>query len=88
MLFPSSQPALPFTNHTASFTGVIDYIWFTSVDFEVLEILGGYFFDHPQPQHNSDSGNVWSVKGSGTIGFPNPIFPSDHIPVVAVLKCL
>lgn len=185
-------PALPFTNHTKNFTGVIDYVWFTSSDFDVSGVLGGYFLDgvgrdlvrmisdgersesnaqafqnsqfsanhrentingykqtdtnamgadgnempgmgaqeddvnipdfiksarahksllvpnsllSPTSSHpdisgfrrrssgfggkiGSDSGapKVWSIRSSNTVGFPNPVFPSDHIPVVVDLE--
>jgi mRNA deadenylase 3'-5' endonuclease subunit Ccr4 len=142
-------PALPFTNHTENFTGVIDYVWYTSDDFEVDGVLGGYLLDdsvgrdmvrwiregqanedpqlhyagaklasladlhehHPSvglvaPQNtpiwnNSlllvDAGSdaharqppqpkVWSVRGTKMLGFPNPVFPSDHIPVVVEFR--
>lgn len=129
-------PALPFTNHTATFTGVIDYIWYTTDDFRISGVLGGYFYDgaigrdlvrwigegqrhedknrnpatpvcsleshpsiplvhhhHPpvlsdtlvQPSKTESVGQVWSIKGNGLIGFPNPAFPSDHIPVMCEL---
>ena len=135
-------PALSFTNHTAGFTGVIDYL-FVSDEFEVQAVLGGYFYEevsrdlvrwieeveHTQPgqgiaggrasvagqgqvdgivqdpksaqtlvlppshphQHHQQNlqghqqPKVWTVKGTRTIGFPNPHFPSDHIPVVCDL---
>lgn len=126
-------PALPFTNFTSSFDGVIDYIWYTTEDFEVDGVLGGYLQKgdigrdmirwiregqlneerlqatpmamdgHPSiplvssthPPLLTDSllmqsnGEqvAWSVKGSKMIGFPNPAFPSDHIPVMCELHC-
>jgi hypothetical protein len=187
-------PALPFTNHTAQFTGVIDYIWYSAGDFDIEAVLGGYFetsdgglgkdvlrwiqegqltqpgqgtlhsaatstFLPPAAQaihsHSSSSSSligsgstaidrsavftdslllsqstavggtgssslgispvggrinnasspfargsigggsgahagmnsskVWSVRGTRTLGFPNPVFPSDHIPVMCEL---
>jgi hypothetical protein len=30
----------------------------------------------------------WSVEGSGMFGFPNAVFPSDHIPVVCTLRLI
>ena len=145
------MPALPFTNHTASFSGVIDYIWYTGDDFEVEGALGGYFeradlgkdvlrwiregqlnesqtdmiaglsspLHYDPNQHTDPLGNpvpqptkslfmppsymsqpatpldpygqqqssrVWSLDSSKTIGFPNPVFPSDHIPVMCELR--
>jgi hypothetical protein len=129
-------PALPFTNHTANFTGVIDYIWYTVDDFEVDGVLGGYFLEsnlgrdiirwiregqhaenvptapntpvsasslhtdsllvyqpqsptqmmHPSLQFQHAGINAWSLRGTRTIGFPNPVFPSDHIPVMCEIS--
>eukprot|EP00158_Paraphelidium_tribonemae_P006987 Partr_v1_DN28060_c2_g3_i4_m57299 putative CCR4-NOT transcription complex subunit len=104
-------PALPFTNHTGSFTGVIDYIWFSRDDFEVKSVLGGYFRTElhrdmtewieresatstTNNSNGEDGGNggvvvhqgrkmVWNVTGVQMVGFPNPAFPSDHIPVMS-----
>lgn len=141
-------PALPFTNHTENFTGVIDYIWYTSDDFDVDGVLGGYLLEdnvgrdmvrwiregqanedpaqhyanatlasfadlhehHPSIGIVSPSNTpvwndslllvdasadpyarpppqpkVWSVRGTKMLGFPNPVFPSDHIPVMVEL---
>lgn len=33
-----------------------------------------------------DRERVWSVLGNRIVGFPNPSFPSDHIPVMAELR--
>jgi hypothetical protein len=142
-------PALPFTNHTANFNGVIDYIWYTQEDFQVTGLLGGYFQHSdieqtdvlrwmiesgqnqvneihsetitvnqpnvpssrmirlptksssvfipseaisPMVSNNAPGGaafsdlRVWSIKQAKSIGFPDPVFPSDHLPVVSILR--
>jgi hypothetical protein len=164
-------PALPFTNYTSGFNGVIDYIFYSDEALEVYAVLGGYLLEpevggrdivewmisreNGKSQNlktrSNDSGNgwgltisppasiisaspknsdtktkrsfslphqlssshelfthslfippvqshalgnsgregeksVWSVQGSGSVGFPNAVFPSDHIPIVAVFR--
>ena len=44
---------------------------------EWIEREGGDVFMHEGKKH------VWSVKGVQVVGFPNPAFPSDHMPVVS-----
>ncbi|XP_065670642.1 CCR4-NOT transcription complex subunit 6 [Hydra vulgaris] len=58
---------LPFTNFTYDFTGVLDYIFYTS-DINLLGELG---------QIDSEY-----LKKNKIIGFPHPHFPSDHIYLV------
>jgi hypothetical protein len=140
-------PALPFTNHTPHFTGVIDYIWYTSDTLSIASVLGGILLGLPTedqarsirsfeqgelnraksgtlPVEESDayllspgnkelylrylmarrrthksvpgevnvsrlvmsSGKIWNAKGNRIIGFPNPAFPSDHVPVCSEIK--
>ncbi|KAI5801215.1 Endonuclease/exonuclease/phosphatase [Geopyxis carbonaria] len=54
---------LKFTNYTPGFTGVIDYIWYTSNSLTVTGLLG-----------NVDEKYLATVPA-----FPNVHFPSDHI---------
>ena len=54
---------LNFTNYTPTFTGVIDYIWYSSNVMEVKGLLG-----------NVDEQYLRRVPG-----FPNAHFPSDHL---------
>ena len=61
---------LPFTNHTSTFTGMIDYIFVNS---KTLCNIGYLHFD-------SD----W-VQANNIVGFPNEHMPSDHIPIAARL---
>ncbi|GAA5981819.1 hypothetical protein JCM10908_004620 [Rhodotorula pacifica] len=61
---------LPFTNFTPGFTGAIDYIWYTAPSLGVQGLLGDL-----DPEYLST-----------TVGFPNCHFPSDHIPIMSVLK--
>ena len=59
---------LPFTNFTYEFTGVLDYVFFTSEDLLALGELGPIDYDY--------------LKKNKVIGFPHPHFPSDHICLV------
>ncbi|CAO3639452.1 unnamed protein product [Cunninghamella echinulata] len=61
---------LKFTNLTPGFTGILDYIWYTSNTVDSLSLLG--------PIDNSYLSKI--------VGFPNAHFPSDHIPIAAELK--
>lgn len=54
---------LRFTNYTPGFTGVIDYIWYTTNSLNVTGLLG-----------DVDDKYLATVPG-----FPNVHFPSDHI---------
>ena len=58
---------LSFTNYTPTFTGVIDYIWYSVNALEVRELLG-----------NVDEEYLRKVPG-----FPNHHFPSDHLALKA-----
>ncbi|KAJ1499573.1 Glucose-repressible alcohol dehydrogenase transcriptional effector, partial [Coelomomyces lativittatus] len=55
--------ALPFTNFTAKFADVIDYIWFSQTCVSVLGVLEGV-----DPEYCRKC-----------IGFPNPHFPSEYV---------
>ncbi len=59
--------ALPFTNYTPGFTGVIDYIWYSTNALEVTALLGAV-----------DAEYMKRVPG-----FPNYHFPSDHLSLLA-----
>ncbi|ORX96928.1 hypothetical protein K493DRAFT_216678 [Basidiobolus meristosporus CBS 931.73] len=61
---------LPFTNFTAHFTGVIDYIWFNTGTLNVNGLLDG--LDKEYVARN--------------VGFPNAQNPSDHICLLAEFK--
>lgn len=63
---------LPFTNFTATFTDVIDYIWFTDELLKPIELLGYVDEEHLENE----------------VGFPNAFFPSDHIPLMATFSFL
>ena len=54
---------LPFTNFTPSFTGVIDYIWYTTHSLTVTGLLGGIDKEYV----------------SKIVGFPNVHFPSESV---------
>ncbi|KAI1342271.1 endonuclease/Exonuclease/phosphatase [Xylariaceae sp. FL0016] len=58
---------LSFTNYTPTFTGVIDYIWYTTNTLDVVELLGP-----------PDSEYLKRVPG-----FPNYHFPADHIHIMS-----
>lgn len=58
---------LHFTNYTPGFANVIDYIWYSTNAFQVLELLG-----------DVDSDYLKRVPG-----FPNVHFPSDHLALQA-----
>lgn len=59
---------LPFTNYTYTFTGVLDYIFYTRQSMRPLGELGVIDEDY--------------LRKNKVIGFPHPHFPSDHIPLV------
>ncbi|CAJ2510560.1 Uu.00g095290.m01.CDS01 [Anthostomella pinea] len=61
-----SQDELSFTNYTPTFSGVIDYIWYTTNTLDVVELLGP-----------PDSEYLKKVPG-----FPNYHFPADHIQIM------
>ncbi|KAB8664846.1 hypothetical protein FH972_026269 [Carpinus fangiana] len=58
---------LPFTNYTPTFTGIIDYIWYSTSALQVTSLLGPI-----------DSEYISRVPG-----FPNSHFPSDHLALVS-----
>ena len=59
--------SLPFTNFTATFTDIIDYIWYTDDLMNLTGLLGPIDEEHVESE----------------AGFPNASFPSDHIPLMA-----
>ncbi|VDK54677.1 unnamed protein product [Anisakis simplex] len=61
--------ALPFTNYTLEFKGVIDYIFSTPQSLARLGVLGPLDM-------------AW-VQANKIIGFPHPHVPSDHVPIMA-----
>ena len=58
---------LSFTNYVPTFSGIIDYIWYSENALEVRELLG-----------NVDEDYLRKVPG-----FPNHHFPSDHLAIKA-----
>jgi CCR4-NOT transcription complex subunit 6 len=62
-----TQDDLTFTNYTPTFSGVIDYIWYSTNSLEAIELLGP-----PDYQY------LKRVPG-----FPSYHFPSDHIQLMA-----
>ncbi|KAG6817489.1 hypothetical protein H0H87_008114 [Tephrocybe sp. NHM501043] len=60
----------PLTNHTPSFQGSIDYIWYGSANLAVNGALG-----------EVDKGYLEKV-----VGFPNAHFPSDHVCITASFR--
>lgn len=59
--------AMPFTNYTPGFADVIDHIWHSTNNMEVVELLGP-----------PDAEYLKRVPG-----FPNYHFPADHIQIMA-----
>ncbi|KAH9909881.1 endonuclease/Exonuclease/phosphatase [Xylariomycetidae sp. FL2044] len=57
---------LRFTNYTPTFTGVIDYIWYTTNTMDVVELLGPPDYEYLKR----------------VPGFPNYHFPADHIQIM------
>ncbi|KAJ3726915.1 Endonuclease/exonuclease/phosphatase [Lentinula raphanica] len=66
----SSPELLPTTNYVSSFSGVLDYIWYSSSSLSVNAVLG----------------EVDPVYMSKCVGFPNVHFPSDHICIMAEFR--
>ncbi|RHZ79076.1 hypothetical protein Glove_152g102 [Diversispora epigaea] len=66
----SNIEELPFTNFTPSFTGVIDYIWYSTNTLTVTGLLGGVDREYL----------------SKMVGFPNAHFPSDHVVILAEFR--
>jgi CCR4-NOT transcription complex subunit 6 len=58
---------LSFTNYTPGFTGVIDYIWYSTKAYQVVGLLGEVDREYLQR----------------VPGFPNYHFPSDHLALMA-----
>ncbi|KAI8577796.1 hypothetical protein K450DRAFT_250045 [Umbelopsis ramanniana AG] len=65
----SSLNELPFTNYTPGYKGVLDYIFPSANTFSVSGVLGPIDKEYISRQ----------------VGFPNPHFPSDHIPIMCEL---
>lgn len=63
----NSPDELSFTNYTPNFTGILDYIWYSTNALEVRELLGNVDFEYLQK----------------VPGFPNHWFPSDHLSLKA-----
>lgn len=63
----SGTDELSFTNYTPTFTGVIDYIWYSTNALQVRGVLG----------------DVDLAYLSRVPGFPNHHFPSDHLALKA-----
>lgn len=59
--------AIPFTNYTGTFRGVIDHIWYSTNALENVALLGGI-----DPEYMKK-----------VPGFPNYHFPSDHMSLMA-----
>ncbi|KAJ2809508.1 Glucose-repressible alcohol dehydrogenase transcriptional effector [Coemansia guatemalensis] len=66
----ASVGELPLTNYDSTFSGTIDYIWYTTGTLTPTGLLGELDED-------------WV---SQTVGFPNTHIPSDHIPIMAEFK--
>ncbi|KAI5865379.1 glucose-repressible alcohol dehydrogenase transcriptional effector [Durotheca rogersii] len=64
-LFGTSDE-LTFTNYTPTFSGVIDYIWYTTNTLDVVELLGPPDYEYLKR----------------VPGFPNYHFPADHIQIM------
>jgi len=61
---------LPLTNHTPSFQGVIDYIWYSTANLAVNAVFG----------------EVDKQYLEKVIGFPNAHFPSDHLCIISEFR--
>ncbi|KAJ3860808.1 glucose-repressible alcohol dehydrogenase transcriptional effector [Lentinula novae-zelandiae] len=73
MVSSTSSPSpelLPTTNYVSSFSGVLDYIWYSGSSLGVNAVLG----------------QVDPVYMSKCVGFPNVHFPSDHICIMAEFR--
>ncbi|KAI1774264.1 glucose-repressible alcohol dehydrogenase transcriptional effector [Hypoxylon cercidicola] len=57
---------LTFTNYTPTFSGVLDYIWYTTNTLDVIELLGPPDYEYLKR----------------VPGFPNYHFPADHIQIM------
>ncbi|OTB00414.1 hypothetical protein M426DRAFT_15458 [Hypoxylon sp. CI-4A] len=58
---------LVFTNYTPTFSGVLDYIWYSSNTLDAVELLGPPDYEYLKR----------------VPGFPNYHFPADHIQIMA-----
>jgi CCR4-NOT transcription complex subunit 6 len=65
-----SPELLPTTNYTSSFSGVLDYIWYSASNLALNAVLG----------------EVDPIYLSKAVGFPNVHFPSDHICIMAEFR--
>ncbi|KAJ4483834.1 Endonuclease/exonuclease/phosphatase [Lentinula aciculospora] len=65
-----SPELLPTTNYVSSFSGVLDYIWYSGSSLGVNAVLG----------------EVDPVYMNKCVGFPNVHFPSDHICIMAEFR--
>ncbi|KAJ3918974.1 Endonuclease/exonuclease/phosphatase [Lentinula edodes] len=65
-----SPELLPTTNYVSSFSGVLDYIWYSGSSLGVTAVLG----------------QVDPMYTSKCVGFPNVHFPSDHICIMAEFR--
>ncbi|KAI9298037.1 hypothetical protein K502DRAFT_300081 [Neoconidiobolus thromboides FSU 785] len=70
LILKSAYRGLNFTNFTPTFTGVIDYIWYTPMSLTISHTLGP----------------IDPYYCSKFVGFPNVHFPSDHIPLLIEVK--
>lgn len=61
---------LSMTNHTPTFQGAIDYIWYSTPTLSITSVLG----------------EVDKSYLSKVVGFPNAHFPSDHICLVGEFR--
>jgi CCR4-NOT transcription complex subunit 6 len=66
----SGTDELSFTNYTPNFTGILDYIWYSTNTLQIRGLLG-----------NVDQDYLRKVPG-----FPNHHFPSDHLALRAELS--
>ncbi|OSX65924.1 hypothetical protein POSPLADRAFT_1130851 [Postia placenta MAD-698-R-SB12] len=61
---------IPMTNYTPGYTGVIDYIWYSTANLSVNAVLG----------------EVDKTYLKKVVGFPNVHFPSDHLCIVSEFR--
>jgi len=64
--------AIPFTNYTFDFKGILDYIFYSKTQMSVMGILGP--IDSNWLQENKIA------------GFPHQHVPSDHLPLLVELE--
>jgi len=70
----------PVTNKHPSFTGCLDYLWFTP---HHLEVLGHLAMPYETLGYNRVSGNPDAVAFAS---IPNAVWPSDHLAVGGVFR--